>query len=150
MMSQVPTIAVYDHQQVVSLAPDLIAKLEAAAAEAMPMVLERLGRGQHVLSGLEEVEVSLVDDKTIADVHEKFMGIPGATDVITFDHGEIHISLETAMRQAEEYFHDVDAEIMLYILHGLLHLAGHEDASEQGQETMDMHQTELLSLVWQV
>ena len=101
-----------------------------------------------MLSELEEVEVSIVDDESIARVHEEFMDIPGATDVITFDHGEIHISIETANRQADEYFNDRDAEIMLYILHGLLHLAGHEDATEEGMEVMDMHQQELLDLVW--
>ena len=77
------------------------------------------------------------------------MNIAGATDVITFDHGEIHISVETAQRQAAEYFQDFEKEIMLYILHGLLHLAGHEDASDAGYAAMDLHQNELLSRVWQ-
>lgn len=147
-MSGIPSLTVYDHQQVVSLDPGLIPKLEEAAAMAMPMVLQRCKCSGSALSALDEVEVSLVDDATIADVHLRFMDVPGATDVITFDHGEIHISLETAERQAAEYFQDPDAEIMLYILHGLLHLAGHEDATDEGQATMDMHQAELLSLVW--
>ena len=144
-----PKLSVYDHQHVLSLSSDLIPKLEKAAAKAMPMVLDRCKDANSALSMLEEVEVSLVDDETIADVHQRFMDIPGATDVITFDHGEIHISVETAQRQGDEFFHDLEAEIMLYILHGLLHLAGHEDATEEGQQTMDMHQSELLSLVWQ-
>ncbi|MFK7909523.1 MAG: rRNA maturation RNase YbeY [Akkermansiaceae bacterium] len=144
-----PKITVYDHQQMVSLAPDLISKLQSAATTALPMVMERCACRESPLFNLEEIEISLIDDATIADVHQRFMGIPGATDVITFDHGEIHISLETALRQAEEFFHDSDAEIMLYIIHGLLHLAGHEDATDRGLETMDLHQTELLRVVWQ-
>ena len=147
-MSEHPVITVYDHQQLLSLAPSLIEKLEAAAAKAIPSILQRALSKESTLHSLREVEVSLIDDETIADVHERFMGGSGATDVITFEHGEIHISLETAQRQAEEYFHDTDAEIMLYILHGLLHLAGHEDATLEGQGKMDMHQTELLKLVW--
>ena len=149
MMSGLPTLSVYDHRHVLSLDPELIPKLENAAALAMPMVIERSTDEGSALSLLGEIEVSLIDDATIADVHQRFMDIPEATDVITFDHGEIHISVETARRQAEEYFHDLEAEIMLYILHGLLHLAGHEDATESGQQKMDMHQTEILSLVWQ-
>lgn len=148
-MPDSPTLSVYNHQHVLSFRADLIPRLEAAAAMAMPMVIERQARADSALSKLEEIEVSLVDDVTIVDVHQRFMNIPEATDVITFDHGEIHISVETAQRQAEEFFHDPEAEIMLYILHGLLHLAGHEDATERGQQTMDRHQTELLSLVWQ-
>ena len=149
-MSQLPTLAVYDHQHVVSLAPDLVSRLEKAAIIAIPLVLDRGREESSALSQLEEVEVSLIDDETIADVHLQFMNIPGATDVITFDHGEIHISVETARRQAQEFFQDIETEIMLYILHGLLHLAGHEDATEKGYEMMDMHQSELLSLVWRV
>ena len=147
-MSDHPTLTVYDHQQAIRLREGLISQLEKAAAVAMPLVLAKSKYDGAPLSQLREIEVSLVDDVTIADVHLRFMDIPGATDVITFDHGEIHISVETAHRQAEEYFHDPEAEIMLYILHGLLHLAGHEDASDKGQAIMDMHQTELLSRVW--
>src|SRR4051812_40869865 len=43
-----------------------------------------------------EVEVTIVSDKTIARVHLDFMGLPEATDVITFHHGEIVASAETA------------------------------------------------------
>ena len=45
------------------------------------------GPGPAPLTELEEIEVSFVSDVTIAQVHQRFMNIPGATDVITFDHG---------------------------------------------------------------
>ena len=67
---------------------------------------------------LDEVEVSFVDDETIADLHLQYMQIPGPTDVITFAHGEIHISVETAKAQASEYANDFERELMLYIVHG--------------------------------
>ena len=54
------------------------------------------------LEGLEEIEVSVVSDRTIAAVHRRFMDIRGATDVITFEHGEIVISGETAARHAAD------------------------------------------------
>jgi len=67
------------------------------------LVLELATDPVSALTQIQEVEVSLVDDVTIADVHLRFMDIPGATDVITFDHGEIHISVETARQQAMEF-----------------------------------------------
>lgn len=127
---------------------DLLTRLASAANRAMPYVCSLSKGSQTPIVQLDEIEVSLINDQAIAEVHLQFMSIPGATDVITFDHGEIHISVETAYRQAEEYFQEPDAEIMLYIFHGLLHLAGYEDATERGQEEMDLHQTELLNKYW--
>ena len=92
----------------------------------------------------EEILVVLVSDRKISAIHEQFMGIAGATDVITFQHGEILISVETAARQAIEYESDVLRELRLYIAHGLLHLAGYEDHSEAGFREMAKLQNELV------
>lgn len=143
-----PELSLYSHQDVIVLPHDLLARLEAAGRMAMPRAIA-LERGEDaVLSDLEEVEVSLIDDQTIADVHQRFMDIPGATDVITFDHGEIHISVETAQRQSLEFGNDFERELMLYIIHGLLHLAGYEDASEADRIHMDKLQQGVLQEVW--
>src|ERR1700740_3616565 len=80
----------------------------------------------------EEIVVVLVSDRKISAIHQQFMGTAGATDVITFQHGEILISVETAARQAMEYESDLLPELRLYIAHGLLHLAGYDDHSEAG------------------
>jgi probable rRNA maturation factor len=92
----------------------------------------------------EEILVVLVSDRKISAIHEQFMGIAGATDVITFQHGEILISVETAARQAIEYESDVLRELRLYIAHGLLHLAGYGDHSEDGFREMAKLQNELV------
>ena len=84
-MSEIPKLAVYDHQHLIEIDDGLVSKLEKTALAAMPMVLERCNFSNSPLSRLKIVEVSLVDDATIADVHERFMNIAGATDVITFD-----------------------------------------------------------------
>src|SRR5215469_11466373 len=78
----------------------------------------------------EEILVVLVSDRKISAIHQQFMGITGATDVITFQHGEIVVSVETAARQAMEYESDLLHELRLYIAHGFLHLAGYDDHSE--------------------
>jgi len=64
-----------------------------------------------VLQGLENVEVAIVSDPVIAAVHERFMNIPGATDVITFDHGEILVSADTARLNALKYNKTLTHEI---------------------------------------
>jgi probable rRNA maturation factor len=92
----------------------------------------------------EEILVVLVSDRKISAIHEQFMGTAGATDVITFQHGEILISVETAARQATEYENDLLPELRLYIAHGLLHLAGYEDHSEAGFREMAKLQNELV------
>jgi len=147
-MPPLPEIAIYNHQQVISLGEELLELFQAAAQQALPLVLEVAATAGSALMHLEEVEVSVIDDATIADVHMRFMDIPGATDVITFDHGEIHISVETAITQAREFDNAFERELMLYIIHGLLHLAGHEDATETGQATMNSHQQSILEKVW--
>jgi probable rRNA maturation factor len=95
----------------------------------------------------EQVLVVLVSDRKISAIHEQFMGIAGATDVITFQHGEILISVETAARQAIEYESGLLPELRVYIAHGLLHLAGYDDLSEDGFREMAKLQNELVEKV---
>lgn len=147
-MLPLPQIAIYNHQHAIPLGQELLELFQSAAQQSLPLVLEVAATPGSALIHLEEVEVSIIDDATIADVHVRFMDIPGATDVITFDHGEIHISVETAVTQAREFDNAFERELMLYIIHGLLHLAGHEDATEAGQATMNRHQQSILEKVW--
>ena len=93
----------------------------------------------------DEVEVTIVSDKTIAQVHLDFMGLPEATDVITFHHGEIVASAETAQARGAELGHSVEAELGLYIVHGLLHLKGFDDTS--AREAARMHRVQ--HRIWQ-
>ena len=141
-------LSIYSHQDVILLSSVLLNRLQDAACEAAPLVLAVAIDERDVLTDLDEVEVSFVDDQTIEDVHLRFMNIPGATDVITFDHGEIHISVETAAQQAREFGNDFERELMLYIIHGLLHLAGYEDSTEPDRIKMDEIQQLILGKVW--
>ena len=81
------------------------------------------------LKELESVEISIIDDKQIAKVHGEFMNDPSPTDVITFDYGEILVSAETALSNSEELQVSLENEILLYIIHGMLHLGGYLDGS---------------------
>ena len=93
----------------------------------------------------DPIEITLVDDATIERVHLDFMDIPGATDVITFDHGEIVISVETAQRQGTENGQSLNHEIGLYIIHGLLHLAGYLDKEQTEFAEMERQQSAILA-----
>lgn len=95
----------------------------------------------------EEILVVLVSDRKISAIHREFMSIPGATDVITFQHGEIVVSVETAARQAKAYGTDLLHELRLYIAHGFLHLAGYDDHSESGFWEMAKVQNELVAKI---
>jgi probable rRNA maturation factor len=94
-----------------------------------------------------EILVVLVSDRKISAIHQQFMGVAGATDVITFQHGEIVVSVETAARQAVEFKTDLLHELRLYLAHGLLHLAGYDDHSEDGFREMSKVQNELVAKV---
>ena len=63
----------------------------------------------------------------MAKVHRDFLDIPGATDVITFPYGEILVCAKVAAARAAEFQHTTTDELALYIIHGLLHLSGHDD-----------------------
>ena len=92
-----------------------------------------------------EVEVTFVSDATIADVHRRFMNIPGPTDVITFDHGEIVISAETALENSKIHGKPLDEELALYLIHGLLHLRGFDDKEPQAAAAMSREQERILA-----
>lgn len=142
-------VLVGNHQSAVALPMALLTRLEREGSRAA----ERIHASHRVapsvpLSQLGEVEVALVDDEASARVHHDFMGIEGATDVITFDHGEIVIGVEVAGRQAVEFGESLERELFRYLVHGLLHLAGHEDESEDDRKRMEQVQEALVGELW--
>ena len=125
-----PRIDIYLHTES-WVTPELVARYTAAARELLPTLLAAPRGPEHVLSALECVEVSIVDDTTISQVHAEFLHDPSATDVITFPYGEILVSADTAARYAEAHHLPREQELFRYIVHGLTHLQGYLDATEQ-------------------
>lgn len=118
--------------------------LRRFAGLTMEPCLKESANGRFGLTALEEVSVAIVSDRAIARVHEQFMEIPGPTDVITFEHGEIVMSAQTARLQALERGHPIETELGLYLVHGLLHLNGFQDASSEDAARMDCSQHRIL------
>lgn len=133
MKRNLPELVVLNRQRSVSV--DL-GWLRRFALMALPLCLDESADGSFALGDVEEVVVTLVSDKRIDAMHRQFMNIAGATDVITFEHGEIVISMDTAERCALELGHPTMAEAALYLTHGLLHLNGFLDADPLDRERM--------------
>ena len=91
-----------------------------------------------------DLHVILVSDRRIAEVHRRFLHLSGPTDVITFHHGEIFISAETARRQAGQFGTSMTKELCLYIVHGLLHLHRFDDTTRSPGERMKRVQDEIV------
>ncbi|MEK7949086.1 rRNA maturation RNase YbeY [Luteolibacter soli] len=128
----------------------LTALEKGGALAAKEILASHLATNDAPLPEHECVEVALVDDETSARVHEQFMGIEGETDVITFHHGEIVIGVEVAFRQAAENGEPPLRELFRYIVHGLLHLAGHEDEDAGDRQRMEAAQEPLVARLWPV
>jgi probable rRNA maturation factor len=122
-----------------------LASLREFAARALIECLKLRRRKLGLLADLPEVNVVFVSDDRIAEIHRRFMGDPAPTDVITFDHGEIVVSTETAKRQARRFGTTLEHELGLYLVHGLLHLAGFDDRTAKGASEMGRVQEKIVA-----
>jgi len=107
-----------------------------APAKAVARVIAALDRQRWAKCPAGDLSVAFVGDKEIAKVHADFMDDPTVTDVITFvgepnPHepfaGEIVINVDQARRAGPEHGQTAKAELLLYLVHGWLHLAGYRD-----------------------
>lgn len=101
-----------------------------------------------------KLEIALVDDQAIAELNQRYLNHAGPTDVLSFDLGEgqpglvegqIVASVETAQRQARRCGHPITAEVVLYCLHGTLHLLGYDDKHPDQAARMHRLEDELLT-----
>ncbi len=100
-------------------------------------------RATRMLRALEcaedEISIALVDDAEIAELNARFRGVKGPTDVLSFSllegpHsgrrgamlGDVVVSLETASRQARRARRSLDDQVLRLLIHGTLHLLGHD------------------------
>lgn len=93
-----------------------------------------------------EISIAVVGDDQIHSINRQYLNHDYETDVITFDlgshpetnalQGEIVVSAETAVRVASEIGNQPDVELILYAVHGALHLSGFDDHSDADREEM--------------
>jgi len=104
-------------------------------------------------TGIWEITVALVDDARLQSLHRDFMGIDTPTDIMTFpadesagetQGGELAISVDHAMTQGAAWGHSPEEEIAFLVVHGLLHLVGWRDDTEEQRERMLRRQHDLI------
>jgi probable rRNA maturation factor len=136
-----PCVTVRNLQRKISVN---VAKLEKFAGNAMQHSLQLHPRQRTDLHKLNEIFIWLVSDRRMALLHRKFLGQSGPTDVLTFQHGEIFISVDTARRHARMFGNSLLGELKLYIVHGLLHLHGFDDQTPAEARRMKNAQEKIL------
>lgn len=136
-----PRISVRNLQRTLAVR---VIDLEEFAARALRDCMQLHKRKPANLTGLHEIFVWLVSDRRMATLHRQFLNQRGPTDVLTFQHGEIFISAETARRQAQVFRSSLARELRLYIVHGLLHLHGFDDRTQADAQKMEEAQEKIL------
>lgn len=103
-----------------------------------------------------QLSIAIVDDDQMSELHEQYMDITGTTDVLTFDlsddptdpsniEGELVLCIDEAARQATSRGHQTRDELLLYGLHGLLHLMGYDDHDDDDYKKMHQREDQLLT-----
>jgi probable rRNA maturation factor len=137
---------------------------EVALAAVARFALDRMR-----IHPLAELSVLLVDERTMADLHERWMGEPGPTDVLAFPMdelrpphltgnragdpdlgadpkllGDVVLCPQVAAEQARKAGHSTQEELELLCVHGILHLLGYDHAEPEEHAVMFGTQDELL------
>lgn len=137
-------------------------------------VLQRLQQGLEAVASLNglpqeaEVDVTIVDDEEIHSMNREYRGMDRPTDVLSFAldedcededepeliggpeehlYGDIIISAETALRQAEEYGHGLEREMTYLAVHGMFHLLGYDHMTEEDKAEMRAREEEALRAI---
>lgn len=123
-------------------------------------LLERAARFTlEVESSLTDVDMTIVltDDAQLHELNREFLGVDAPTDVLSFPSsetdpetgvpylGDILVSIPRATLQAQAAGHPLEAEVQLLVVHGTLHLLGHDHAEAEEKAAMWQAQAEVLS-----
>jgi len=127
--------------------------------------LRRIARHVLLAEGVGPTQLGVVvtDDATVRELNRRYLGVDEPTDVLAFglgetgdrpfalppgeaaSLGEVLISYPTAVRQAEEQGHSVEAEVAHLLVHGILHLLGYDHLEAEDERSMHQKEDRLLS-----
>ncbi|MBA4379184.1 MAG: rRNA maturation RNase YbeY [Anaerolinea sp.] len=138
--------------------PDLPSRC-CAKLSPPPDLLEQTAQAaltQQAISTDADLTLVLTGDSQVRELNREFLGIDAATDVLSFPAGEtdpetgrlylgdILISVPRAESQAQSAGHTLEAELQLLVVHGVLHLLGHDHAGVEEKARMWAAQAEIL------
>ncbi len=119
---------------------------ELAFSKTYSDIINKVARQVLILEDYEpdefEVSVSIVSNEEIKKLNKQYRGIDKVTDVLSFPLesgnclGDIVISLQRAIEQAEEYGHSIEREIGFLTAHSMLHLLGYDHLTEEDEKIM--------------
>ncbi|MEZ5405407.1 MAG: rRNA maturation RNase YbeY, partial [Verrucomicrobiia bacterium] len=89
-----------------------------------------------------------LNPQAMAPLNQRYLNHRGATDVITFQHGEIYICPAIAKQQSQQRNLPFAKELLLYAIHGWLHLLGFNDKTNAQAKRMEQHQQKLLEQLY--
>ena len=104
--------------------------------------------------GIDHVDLAVVDAQEMARLNRRYLGRRGPTDVLSFDlsdapgrplSAQILICRDVVARHARRRGHSRPRELMLCLVHGLLHLTGHDDATPAKAAAMHAREEQLLA-----
>lgn len=99
--------------------------------------LQRFARCAQTLARVEgEVDILISSNKRLRDLNRRFRRKDKPTDVLSFPRpsgGDIAISAQIALENAQRYGHSLASELKILVLHGMLHLAGYDHESDNGR-----------------
>jgi probable rRNA maturation factor len=146
-------------------------RVEVDVADRQQEVAVDVGRYERLLAdvlaavgvaGPGEATLTFVDRDTIGELNRTHMGATGATDVLSFpidgsadlpaeEHrmvGDVVVCPGVARDQASHHAGDTDAELALLVVHGALHLCGHDHADDEDRDRMWARERTLLDDLW--
>ena len=146
----------------VQIDPRFVADVSEEDLQRAAVTTMRLSATGESVEPASPVEVSLVivDDETMQQLNRDYRGVDSTTDVLSFGGeavefvsateeaasylGDVIVSFPRARAQAAAAGHTVGAEMMLLVVHGVLHLLGYDHSDAVQKETMWRQQSEIL------
>ena len=141
----------------VPLEPTVTCEIDLEAPDVDPAWLHaQLERVlPHLSRSVQRATIRVVDDAEMIDLHTRYHDDPTTTDVLTFEattepmplEVDIAVCVDEARRQSAGREHDVNSELLLYMVHGLLHCCGHDDHEPGGHASMHAEEDRILKAI---
>ena len=149
-----------DYLITVQVEPQFEEKLDIDRLHRLAIAALRAER----VPGPIELGVVITTDEEVRTLNRDYLGHDYDTDVLSFSMegtpgfvvpqdrpaylGDIAVSYDRAAEQAPDYGHSTEAEVATLVIHGILHLLGHDDVEEADCESMHARQRELLQSLY--